>query len=278
MGLKGTFKKEPALCDITHLVRAIMTLAVRLRAGVGARGLVPDWRGCAAIEVSRMKRFLSAVIGLIACLIAMTGAAGAAGQAPAAVVEDVQGKVTGAEFMDYVVPGQVIKLGAGGRIVLGYMKSCWHEVIFGIGTVIVGTEQSAVHLAEFKADHVPCDASQAARIGKETGESAATVVRSLRDDGPPPLVLHGLTPMVGITERGKLVIERVDVKGERYEVDLTSAPLVHGKFYDLARSNIALKAGGTYAMTLKSRRVAFVVDTRATPGAGPVIGRLVTLQ
>jgi hypothetical protein len=31
-------------------------------------------------------------------------------------------------------------------------------------------------------------------------------------------------------------------------------------------------------MTLKSRRVAFVVDTRATPGAGPVIGRLVTLQ
>jgi hypothetical protein len=222
-----------------------------------------------------MKRFLSAVIGLIASLIAMTGAAG---QAPVAVVEDVQGKVTGAEFMDYVVPGQVIKLGAGGKITLGYMKSCWHEVIFGIGTVIVGTEQSAVHLSEFKADHVPCDASQATRIGKEAGESAATVVRSLRNDGPPPLVLHGLTPMVGITERGKLVIERVDVRGERYEVDLTSVPLAHGKFYDLARSNIALKAGGAYAMTLKSKRVAFVVDTNATPGAVPVISRLVTLQ
>jgi hypothetical protein len=221
-----------------------------------------------------MKRFFSALIGLIV----MTGAAGAAGQAPVAVVEDVQGKVTGAEFMDYVVPGQVIKLGAGGKITLGYMKSCWHEVISGIGTVIVGTEQSAVHLAEFKADHVPCDATQAERVGKETGESAATVVRSLRDDGPRPLVLHGLTPMVGTTERGKLIIERIDVKGERHEIDLTSVPLARGKFYDLAKANIALKAGGAYAMTLNSKHVAFVVDTNATPGAGPVIGRLVTLQ
>jgi hypothetical protein len=223
-----------------------------------------------------MKRLLSAMIGLFA----LTGVAAAAGQAPVAVVEDVEGKVTGAEFMDYVVPGQVIKLGAGGKVVLGYMKSCWHEEISGIGTVIVGTEQSSVHLAEFKADKVPCDSSQAERIGKATGESAATVVRSLRDDvpkGPPPLVLHGVTPIVGVSERGLLVLERTDVKGERYEVDLAKVPLARGKFYDLARSGIALKPGGSYAMTLKSKRTAFVVDVDATPGKGPVIGRLVSL-
>ncbi|MGH6741589.1 MAG: hypothetical protein ACREDY_21615 [Bradyrhizobium sp.] len=33
MELKSTFKKESVLCDIAHPVRAIMTLAVRLRAG-----------------------------------------------------------------------------------------------------------------------------------------------------------------------------------------------------------------------------------------------------
>ena len=55
-------------------------------------------------------------------------------------------------------------------------------------------------------------------------------------------------------------------------------PLAHGKFYDLAKANIALKAGGAYAMTLKSKHVAFVVDADAKAGAGPVIGRLVTLQ
>jgi hypothetical protein len=223
-----------------------------------------------------MKRLLSAMIGLLA----LTSAATAAGQAPVAVVEDVEGKVSGAEFMDYVVPGQVIKLEAGGKIVLGYMKSCWHETISGIGTVIVGTEQSSVHLAEFKADRVPCDSSQAERIGKATGESAATIVRSLKDDlaKVPLLKLHGATPIVGVSERGMLVVERMDVKGERYDLDLTKAPLAHGKFYDLTKSGIALKPGGTYAMTLKSKHTAFVVDADAAPGAGPVIGRLVTLQ
>jgi len=210
-------------------------------------------------------------------LLAFSGLARA--ETPAAVVEDVQGKVTGAEFMDYVVPGQVIKLGPGGKIVLGYMKSCWQETISGVGTVIVGTEQSAVHLAEFKADKVACDPSQSQRIGKELGESAATVVRSLKDERAlPPLVLHGRSPIVSIPERGKLVVERLDVKGERYEVDLANAQPTGRRFYDLARSNIALAPGGAYSIRLNSKFVAFVVDPDAVPGAGPVIGRLVTLH
>lgn len=222
-----------------------------------------------------MKRIFSAMIGVIA----LTGVAHAAGQAPVAVVEDVQGKVTGAELMDYVVPGQVIKLGAGAKVIIGYMKSCWRETISGIGTVIVGAEESSVHLAEFKAGKVPCDSSQAERVNKEAGESAATLVRSLRDDTqPPPLVLHGQSPIVETSERGKLVVERLDVKGEHYEVDLTKASPARGKFYDLDKSHIALKPGGAYSMKLNSKFNAFVVDSGATPGAGPVIGRLVTLN
>src|ERR1700754_1042171 len=128
----------------------------------------------ALIEVRRMKRILSAIIGVVV----LTGLAHA-GQAPVAVVEDVQGKVTGAELMDYVVPGQVIKLGAGGSITIGYMKSCWRETITGIGTVIVGTEESSVHLSEFKAGKVPCDAGLTEHVGKDVGDGAATIVRSL---------------------------------------------------------------------------------------------------
>ena len=219
------------------------------------------------------------LFGATAFLLALTAIARAA--PPVAVVEDVQGKVTGAEFMDYVVPGQVIKLGPGSKIVLGYMKSCWRETISGIGTVIVGSEQSAVHLADFKTEKVACDPTQAQRIGKELGESAATVFRSLKDDpkkGPPPLVLHGLSPIVSIPERGKLVVERIDVKGERYEVDLANAQPTGRRFYDLTKSNIALQSGGAYSIRLNSKFAAFVVDPNATPGAGPVIGRLVTLQ
>src|ERR1700743_3891982 len=156
-------------------------------------------------EVRTMKRFLSAMIGVIA----LTGVA-RANQAPVAVVEDVQGKVTGAEFMDYVVPGQVIKLGAGGSITIGYMKSCWRETITGVGTVIVGTDKSSVDQAKFNAGKVPCDSSLSEHIGKEVSESAATVVRSIGDPEKRQLVLHGLSPMVSVPERGKLIIDRAD--------------------------------------------------------------------
>src|SRR5215475_518582 len=67
----------------------------------------------------------------------------ASAQSPAAVVEDLAGSVPGVQFMDYVEPGQVIRLGAHDRIVLGYLKSCWRETISG-GTVTVGNEQSEV--------------------------------------------------------------------------------------------------------------------------------------
>jgi hypothetical protein len=166
-------------------------------------------------------------------------------------------------------------------VVLGYMKSCWRETISGIGTVIVGTEQSAVHLAEFKADKVACDPSQSQRIGREVGESAAAVVRSLSADSatsPPPLVLHGSSPIIATSDRGRLVVERLDVKGERHEVDLTPASMTRGKFYDFARTKIALTPGGKYSATLKSKQVVFLIDASAEPGAGPIIGRLVPLQ
>ena len=52
-----------------------------------------------------MRTFIGAVVGVLGL------AASAAAQSPVAIVEDVQGKVDGVEFMDYVAPGKVIKLG-----------------------------------------------------------------------------------------------------------------------------------------------------------------------
>src|ERR1700704_6081371 len=115
--------------------------------------------------------------------VAVVGSVGftalAAAQAPVAVVEDVQGPVTGAEFMDYVAPGKVIKLGPAGTVVLGYMKSCRRETITGVGTVIVGAEESVVDPGEVKASKVRCDSSHSQPIDREVGESAATSFRSI---------------------------------------------------------------------------------------------------
>jgi hypothetical protein len=221
-----------------------------------------------------MKSIFAAVVGLIGC----TGLAAA--QAPVAVVEDVQGKVTGAEFMDYVAPGKVIKLGPAGMVVLGYMKSCRRETITGVGTVIVGAEESMVHLGDVKASTVQCDSNHSQLIDREVGESAATVVRGMdkKNAMSPTFTLYGLSPVVETTGRGKLVVERLDVKGERYDVDLSAASVVRDKFYDFAKTGTALRPGGTYAASLGSRRAVFLVARGAEPGPTPIIGRLVRLE
>jgi hypothetical protein len=202
----------------------------------------------------------------------------AAAQAPVAVVEDVKGKVTGAEFMDYVLPGKVIKLGPDGVVILSYLKTCSRETISGIGTVIVGEEESMVHLGDVKANKVPCDLVHTRLIGRETGESAATVVRAMDTKLSPRLTLFGLSPLIESGAHGKLVVERLDVKGERYDVELTSSTAVRGRFYDFAKTSTALKPGGIYSASVGSQRLVFLVDRDAQPGRSPIIGRLVRLQ
>jgi hypothetical protein len=95
---------------------------------------------------------------------------------------------------------------------------------------------------------------------------------------PPQLTLYGLSPLVETAGRGKLTLERLDVKGERYDVDLTAASVTRGKFYDFAKTGTALKPGGTYAASLGPKRTVFLVDRQAEPGATPIIGRLVRLE
>jgi hypothetical protein len=216
----------------------------------------------------------------IVVLIGVMGLAGtAAAQAPVAVVEEVQGNVTGAEFMDYVAQGKVIKLGQGGSVVLGYMKSCRRETIAGTGTVIVGQDESMVHLAEVNGTKTECDSAQAHATARETSGAAATVVRSLAKDASasPQLTLYGTSPLVEAKGRGTLVFDRLDQKGERLQFDLTGNQL-KGKFYDLAGTSKSLTPGGTYAATFASRRIVFRVDPQAKRGPTPIVGRLLRME
>ena len=222
----------------------------------------------------------NAMKGLIAAIGVFGVMTSAAAQAPVAIVEDVQGNVSGVEVMDYVVPGKVIKLGPKASIVLGYLKSCWRETITG-GLVVVGTEQSMVHLSDIQRVKVDCDVNAVELQDREVAQSGASTFRSLgagQEVAQPTLpTLYGLSPIVEVKGGGALIIERLDAPGERYAVTLTRTSLVRGKFYDFAKSTIFLTAGGTYAASLGSRKITFKVDPRATPGSTPIIGRLLRL-
>lgn len=231
-----------------------------------------------------MKSLMGAVVGVF-CLATAAAAQAPAAQAPAAqapvaIVEDVQGKVEGVEFMDFVAPGKVIKLGPKASIVLGYMKSCWRETITG-GTVVVGAEQSLVHQSDVQRVKVDCDVNAVKLSDREANQSAATTFRAIapgQQAAPvPQLILYGLSPLVEVKGTGTLIIERSDMPGEKYTVPIKKDSLVRGKFYDFAKAQKSLTAGGTYTATLGARKLIFRVDPGATAGSGPMIGRLLRL-
>ena len=94
----------------------------------------------------------------------------------------------------------------------------------------------------------------------------------------PQFTIYGLSPIFETTGRGKLVVERLDLKGERHDVDIVAGSLARGKFYDFARAGTTLQPGGIYAASLGARRTVFSVDQGAEAGSTPIIGRLVRVE
>jgi hypothetical protein len=217
----------------------------------------------------------------VAAAFVLVPAAQAAAQAQVAVVEDVSSKTAGVEFMDYVAVGRQIKLEPHDTLVLAYMQSCWRETITG-GQVTIGAELSDVRAGQVERHKVDCDAGRLMLTSALASQSAGLVVRTLRPQaqGAPPaaqITLYGLSPIIEMKGGGKLVIERVDQPGERYEYTVGGQQLLKGAFYDLARVGQALAPGGTYRASVDSRQIVFKVDPGAKPGASPVVGRLLRL-
>jgi hypothetical protein len=208
---------------------------------------------------------------------------GASAQSPAAVVEEIQGSVPGVQFMDYVDPGQVIRLGAHDRIVLGYLKSCWRETISG-GTVTVGPEQSEVAGGEVARTKVACEGGKMMLSAELAGKSGAMVFRQAPKPQAvaavphPEFTLYGLSPVFEVRPPGKIVIERLDQPGERHEIVVTEQQLVRGAFLDLAKFGVALAPGGIYRAKLAEQQIVFKIDPDAKPGDVPLVGRLARLQ
>ena len=218
-------------------------------------------------------------ISIVICLGVMVLASPVAADSPVAVVEEIKGKVTGAEFMDYVTARSVITIGDGGSVVLSYLKSCRRETISGAGTAVVGAEQSVVDQAVLKAEKTNCDPNQANATTKDTSGVAATLLRSATEAKlpEPQLTLYGASPLVEAKGRGTLTIRRLDVAGERHQIALGGTQL-KGKFGDFAGENVALVPGGLYAASFKSSEIVFRIDAQAKPGATPIVGRLLRLE
>ena len=211
----------------------------------------------------------------LALSITVLPAAPVRAEAPVALVEDVTGKPPGIEFMDYVEPGRIIALGPQDTMVLGYIKSCWRETIKG-GTVTVGAEQSDVKGGAVERAKVACDGGKMELAAEQSKQSASMVFRDAgkaRTLPKPQFVLHGRSPVVELKGGGKVTIERLDTPGDKVEIVIAPADLVHGAFFDLAGRS-ALAAGGLYRAKVGNQQIIFQVDPAAAEGKAPLAGRL----
>jgi hypothetical protein len=203
-------------------------------------------------------------------------------QSPTAIVEDLEGKADGIQLMDYVTPGQVIKLGPKDSLVLSYLTSCKHETIVG-GTVTIGIDHSEVSGGTVQRTTSQCGGGTMALTTQLADKSAAMAFRQVPEDAAkkpvqPQLTLYGRSPVIELKPIGALVIERVDVPGERHDFVLADAHIMHGKFLDLAASGVTLAQGGIYRARIGTQQIVFKVDKEAETGWTPIAGRLLRLQ
>jgi hypothetical protein len=222
-------------------------------------------------------------MGVFAVAAMLAVADPGAAQAPVAIVEELEGKPLGVELMDYVRAGQVIRLAPGESIVLGFLKSCWRESIAG-GSIIVGAEQSEVREGKVERVKVACDGGKIQLTRQQAGKAGGMVFRDARPTARKAapdaerLTLHGLSPVVELRGGGTLVIERIDQPGERHVIKISPEQLVRAAFYDFARYDRKLAAGGLYRARAGARQIEFKIDPAATAGATPVVGRLLPFQ
>ncbi len=206
---------------------------------------------------------------------------------PVAIVEDAKGRNLDVDFMDYLEAGRVVKLGPGDELVVGYLASCWRETIKG-GTVTIGAEQSAVAGGTVRREKVACSGTKMQLTSDQAAKSGVMVFRApprptaATASAPQPTqTIYGLSPVLDVKGGGQITIARLDQTEAPVTLDIPAQQLMRGSFFDMAKADRALVAGGIYRIsvgsTADSRQIVFKVDAEAKPGAAPMLSRLLRL-
>jgi hypothetical protein len=221
----------------------------------------------------RLVAYSFAVALCLLCLPARAQPHGQDATEQVAIVEEVSPQVQKVRRFDLLPSGQLIDLGASGRIVLGYRKSCWQDTITG-GRVTVEMQNSTVEGGRLLRRRIECDASGLAWMNSGNATAGRGVVLLPNQEAPKPdVVLFGLSPIV-VTKKGEasLIIERLDRPGELLRFDLGDERV------DFFERGLALEARGVYRFAIGDRAIIARVDDLAEPGRAPAVGRLLIFR
>ena len=192
---------------------------------------------------------------------------------PVAIIEEIDAPGNTLQFMDYVTAGDVIDLGASGKIVLGYLRSCVRETVVS-GRITVGRNKSQVQDGQVERKIVECDGGNLQLSAEQAANSATTMFRNLnpvaKSELKPSVRVFGTSPVIKLPpENYEISIQRVDGKGSRYNMSSS------GNVVDLLERNIVLTPGGIYQVQSGDKSIVFKVALSAKRGSIPIVSRLV---
>lgn len=223
-----------------------------------------------------MISFRAVLAGLAMLLIVHSASAAE----PVAMVEDVTGTSANVSALDYLLAGKSIKLAVSDTLVLDYLHSCIRETVVG-SSLVVGTEQSAVHGGKVTRETVSCDGGQLALSSDQSQKSETIVFRksSTTDTKLPAAqhTLYGLSPLFRLPGPGQLTVERLDKPGEKIVLAIESGDLARHHFYDFASHDEVLSGGGLYRASFGTVSIVFRLADTAVAGTAPPMTRLLQL-
>ncbi len=133
---------------------------------------------------------------LAVTLLALAAPGAVLAAEPVAIVQSVEASGTSVRAMELIERGRVFELGAKGRLVLGYFRSCLHEEITG-GRVTVGVRESRVEGGRVARRRVECDGRV---LDLTRGQAANSSVLMFRR--PPSehqrVVIQRTSPVIGV--------------------------------------------------------------------------------
>jgi hypothetical protein len=192
-----------------------------------------------------------------------------------AIVEESEGDTGDVRLFDMLETDRVIELGSGGRLILGYLRSCWRETITG-GVVTVGTEHSRVERGRVYRELVECDGGSlqlSAALSDKSGVMAYRAPPGEDSSAPAQVILFSLAPAFRtVGTDGKVTIERLDKGAPLLVLAVTKGTA------DMAGTTHRLAPGGFYRAESGEARVTFAIDSLAEDAGGSLIGRLVFLK
>jgi hypothetical protein len=192
-------------------------------------------------------------------------------QEDVAVVEDISPGIGGLRRFDLIAAGRPVELGQDGRLVLGYLKSCWQDSITG-GHAVVEPLKSLVERGALVRRRVECDAAGLAQMNSAglSARGGASLAGPVLPE--PDVNLYGLSPIIISREPGSLLIERLDAAAAPLRLELAESKI------DLFEKNIALAANGLYRFTRGQASFVVRIDSLAEAGRAPAVGRLVIFR